>query len=317
MKTHARVVIIGGGIAGCSTLYHLTQEGWTDAVLVERDELTSGTTWHSATQVTQFGAIQVMVGLKRHSVRLYRELAADPEHPIDYHITGGVRLAHDQDHLDGYRHFIAMAQTMGVELELIDAEETVRRHPLIRGDGLQGSLFDPLDGDIDPSQLTQALARRARQAGAEIQRFNPVLGIERTRSGEWRIRTKNGDIVCESFVNAGGYRVNEIGRMYGFEHPVVSMEHQYLLTEPIPYLNARLKEDGWRVPIIRDPGDDFYARQEKDGLLVGIYEQDCRTWGLAGIAPDFTMALCPNDMDRLLDNLEAVFGRLPALEETG
>ena len=313
MKSHARVVVIGGGIGGCSTLYHLTREGWSDVVLVERDELTSGSTWHAAAQVTQFGANQVMVGLKRHSVQLYRELAADPEHPINYHITGGIRLAHSQDHIDGYRHFIGMAKGMGVDLELLSPEECGRRHPLMETDGLMGGLWDPLDGDIDPSQLTQALARRARQAGAEIYRFNPVEAIERTAGGEWLVHTKNGDITCEIVVNATGYRVNEVGRMLGVEHPVISMEHQYFLTEPI----AALEEMARRVPIIRDPGDDFYSRQEKFGLLVGIYEQGCKAWGLEGIDPSFTMELCPNDLDRLLDNMERVFERLPVLTETG
>jgi len=314
MKNHARIVVIGGGVAGCSTLFHLTREGETDVVLVERDELTSGTTWHSAAQVTQFGANQVMIGLKRHSVRLYQELAADPDFPINYHITGGIRLAHNQGDLDAYRHFTGMAKTMGVDYEVIDAAETGRRHPLITTDGLVGALWDPLDGDIDPSQLTQAFARHARRAGAEVQRFNPVEAIERKPSGEWLIRTKNGDIVCEKFVNAGGYRVNEIAAMYGMEHPVMSMEHQYFSIEQ---LTEMLTDDGKRVPIIRDPKDDFYSRQERDALLVGIYEQGCKTWGMDGIDPDFTMALCPNDMDRLLDNMEPIFERLPALAEVG
>lgn len=313
MKSHARVVVIGGGIGGCSTLFHLTREGWSDVVLVERDELTSGSTWHAAAQVTQFGAVQTMVGLKRYSVRLYQELAADPDFPIDYHITGGIRLAHNQDHLDGYRHFIGLAKCMGVDFELLPPEECGLRHPLMQTHGLVGGLWDPLDGDIDPSQLTQALARRARQAGAEIYRFNPVEAIDRKANGEWVVHTKNGDIACEIVVNATGYRVNEVGRMLGVEHPVISMEHQYFLTEPIAALEALDR----RVPIIRDPGDDFYSRQEKFGLLVGIYEQDCKTWGLDGIDPSFTMELCPNDLDRLLDNMERVFERLPVLTETG
>ena len=313
MRTQARVVVIGGGIAGCSTLYHLTQEGWSDVILVERDELTSGTTWHSAAQVTQFGANQVMLGLKQHSQRLYAELAADPAYPINYHITGGVRLAHSADHMDGYKHFVSLARGMGTEFELLDAEETGRRHPLITTEGLLGSLWDPLDGDIDPAQLCQALARRARLAGAEIQRFNPVNGISRKSNGEWIVHSQNGDIVCEKVVNAGGYRVNEVGAMLGIEHPVMSMEHQYFLTEAIP----QLQEMDKRVPIIRCPGDDFYSRQEKHGLLVGIYEQGCKTWGMDGIDPNFTKALCPNDMDRLLDNMDDVFARLPCLAETG
>ena len=314
MKSQAKVVVIGGGIAGCSTLYHLTLEGITDAVLVERDELTSGTTWHSAAQVTNFGPVQTMVGLKSHSIRLYKELAEDPDYPINYHHgDGGIRLAANQEHIDGYNHFISMARGMGVEFELIDAAECEKRHPLLKTQGLIGGLWDPLDGDIDPAQLTQALARRARNAGAKIYRHNPVLELSQKPTGEWIVHTKNGDITCEIVVNASGYRVNEIGAMMGVEHPVVSMEHQYFLTDPI----AELEALDYRVPLIRDPIDDFYSRQEKMGLLVGIYEQGCRTWGLDGIDPDFTNALCPNDLDRCLDNMERVFERLPCLTEAG
>ena len=314
MKTHARVVVIGGGIGGCSTLYHLTCEGWSDVVLVERDELTSGTTWHSAAQVTNFGAVQTMVGLKSHSIALYKEMAEDPDYPINYHhADGGIRLASTQDHIDGYNHFISMARGMGVDFELIDAQEAARRHPLIETHEILGGLWDPLDGDIDPAQLTQALARRARKAGAEVYRHNPVEDLTQKPDGEWVVHTRNGDIHCESIVNAGGYRCNEIGAMMGVSVPVVSMEHQYFLTEPIPELEAL----DHRVPLLRDPLDDFYSRQEKKGLLVGIYEQNCKTWGLDGIDPDFTNALCVNDLDRCLDNIERVFERMPCLTRTG
>ena len=177
MKNQTRVVVIGGGIAGCSTLYHLTQEGWTDVVLVERNELTSGTTWHSAAQVTNFGATQTMVGLKSHSIKLYKELADDPEYPINYHhADGGIRLANTERQMEGYRHFASVAKGMGVDFEIIDAEECAKRHPLISTDNLLGGLWDPLDGDIDPAQLCQALARRARLAGAEVYRNTPVTG---------------------------------------------------------------------------------------------------------------------------------------------
>ncbi len=174
LRSNARVVVIGGGIAGCSTLYHLTREGWTDVVLLERDELTSGSTWHAAAQVTQFGANQTMVALKRHSIDLYRELASDPKHPIGYHITGGLRLAHTPDQVDTYRHFVGMAAGMEVEMEFINAAEVGKRHPLINTDGLLGAWWDPLDGDIDPAGITFALARKAREAGAQVSRFNPV-----------------------------------------------------------------------------------------------------------------------------------------------
>ena len=313
MRNQARVVIIGGGIAGCSALYHLTQMGWTDVMLIERDELTSGSTWHAAAQVTQFGGNQTFVALKRHSIDLYRDLAADEDFPINYHITGGMRLAHTEDQMDIYRHYIQMAKGMGIDFELIDGEEAGRRHKLMQPDGLLGAWWDPLDGDIDPSQLTQALARRARQAGAEVVRFNPVTGLTQKPNDEWIVHTAKGDIHAEIIVNAGGYRANEIGKMMGVEHPVVSMEHMYFLTDPI----AELEEMEERVPIIRDPGDDFYSRQEKKGLLVGVYEQGCKSFGMDGIDPDFTMALCPNDLDRCLDNMEGIFERLPALTSTG
>ncbi|MBX2823486.1 MAG: FAD-dependent oxidoreductase [Gammaproteobacteria bacterium] len=313
LPSHARVVVIGGGIAGCSTLYHLTQLGWSDVLLIERDELTSGSTWHAAAQVTQFGANQTMVALKRHSIELYRKLAADPDHPISYHITGGMRLAHTQDQIDTYKHFIAMAAGVGVEMEFIEPDEIQSRHPLLNTDGLSGAWWDPLDGDIDPAGITFALARKAREAGAVVSRFNPVTDITHKPNGEFIVHTQAGDVTCEKVVNASGYRVNEVGNMLGVTHPVTSMEHMYFLTDPLPELEAL----DFRVPIIRDPGDDFYSRQEKKGLLVGVYEQQCKTFGMDGIDPSFTQALCPSDLDRCLDNMERIFERLPSLTEAG
>ncbi len=314
MKTRTKVVVIGGGIAGCSTLYHLTQEGWTDVMLLERDELTSGTTWHSAAQVTNFGMTQTMVGLKSHSIALYRELAADSEYPINYHYgDGGIRLANKPEQMDGYRHFASMARGMGVDFEVIDAAECARRHPLISTDNLIGGLWDPTDGDIDPAQLCQALARRARKAGAEVHRNTPVTGLKQLTDDTWIVSTPKGDIAADIVVNACGYRVNEVGAMMGVQHPVASMEHQYFVTEEIP----AIKEAGHRMPLLRCPISDYYSRQEKNGLLVGFYEQDCKTWGMDGIDPHFTNALCPDDLDRVTDVLEGAFERMPALMEVG
>jgi dimethylglycine dehydrogenase len=314
MKSQTRAVVIGGGIGGCSTLYHLTQEGWTDVVLVERNELTSGTTWHSAAQVTNFGMNQTMVGLKSHSIALYKELADDPDYPINYHhADGGIRLANTEAQMDGYRHFSSMARGMGVEFEVIDAEECARRHPLISTDNLLGGLWDPLDGDIDPAQLCQALARRARKAGAEVYRHTPVTGLTQLPDDSWIVHTEKGDIACEIVINAGGYRVNEVGAMMGVHHPVMSMEHQYFLTEPI----QAIADAGHRMPLLRCPISDYYCRQEKQGLLVGFYEQDCKIWGMDGIDPHFVNALCPDDLDRITDVLEGAFARMPALMETG
>jgi len=314
MKTRTKVVVIGGGIAGCSTLYHRTQEGWSDVVLVERDELTSGTTWHSAAQVTNFGMNQTMVGLKTHSINLYKDLADDPDYPINYHHgDGGIRLANTEAQMQGYRHFASMARGMDVHFEVIDADECARRHPLISTENLLGGLWDPLDGDIDPAQLCQALARRARKAGAEVYRHTPVTGLTQKQDDTWTVHTTKGDIDCDIVVNACGYRVNEVGAMMGVHHPVASMEHQYFLTEDIP----AIAEAGHRMPLLRCPISDYYCRQEKQGLLLGFYEQGCKTWGMDGIDPNFVNALCPDDLDRVTDVLEGAFARMPALMEAG
>jgi dimethylglycine dehydrogenase len=314
MKSQTRVVVIGGGIAGCSTLYHLTREGWTDVVLVERNELTSGTTWHSAAQVTNFGMTQTMVGLKSHSIALYKDLSEDPDYPINYHHgDGGIRLANTEAQMDGYRHFASMARGMGVHFEVIDAAECARRHPLISTENLLGGLWDPLDGDIDPAQLCQALARRARAAGAEVYRNTPVTGLTQHPDHSWTVHTEKGDIACEIVVNACGYRVNEVGAMMGVHHPVMSMEHQYFLTEEIP----AIRDAGHRMPLLRCPISDYYCRQEKNGLLLGFYEQACKTWGMDGIDPNFVNALCPDDLDRVTNVLEGAFARMPTLMEAG
>lgn len=314
MKSRTKAVVIGGGIAGCSTLYHLTQEGWTDVVLVERDELTSGTTWHSAAQVTNFGMNQTMVGLKTHSINLYQELRDDPDYPVQYnHGDGGIRLANSEAQMDGYRHFASMARGIGVEFEVIDAEECARRHPLISTDNLLGGLWDGNDGDIDPASLCQALARRARKAGAEVYRQTDVTGLTQHKDDTWTVHTNKGDIDCDVVVNACGYRVNEVGAMMGVHHPVTSMEHQYFVTDEIP----GVVEAGHRMPLLRCPISDYYCRQEKNGLLLGFYEQDCKTWGMDGISPDFSNDLCPDDLDRVTDVLEGAFERMPALMEVG
>ena len=314
MKSRTKVVVIGGGIAGCSTLYHLTQEGWSDVVLVERNELTSGTTWHSAAQVTNFGMTQTMVGLKTHSINLYKKLSEDPEYPINYHhADGGIRLANTEAQMQGYRHFASMARGMGVNFEVIDAEECARRHPLISTVNLLGGLWDPLDGDIDPAQLCQALAYHARKAGAEVYRNTPVTELTQHKDDTWTVHTEHGDIDCDIVVNACGYRVNEVGAMMGVHHPVASMEHQYFLTEDIP----DIAKAGHRMPLLRCPISDYYCRQEKGGLLVGFYEQGCKTWGMDGIDPNFVNALCPDDLDRVMDVLAGAFERMPALADTG
>ena len=290
MKSQTRVVVIGGGIAGCSTLYHLTAEGWSDVVLLERNELTSGTTWHSAAQVTNFGMNQTMVGLKSHSIALYKELATIPT--IRSTTTTAMAASGWPTPRRRWRAiatFASMARGMGVEFEVIDAAECARRHPLISTDNLLGGLWDPLDGDIDPAQLCQALARRARKAGAEVYRNTPVTGLTQHTDDSWTVHTEQGDIDCEIVVNAGGYRVNEVGAMMGVQHPVASMEHQYFLTEEIP----AIAEAGHRMPLLRCPISDYYCRQEKNGSAGRILRTGLQDLGHGRDRPEFRQRAVP------------------------
>ena len=314
MQSQARVVVIGGGIGGLSTLYHLTQEGWSDLVLLERNELTSGTTWHSAAQCPSVAFNQLLLLLRDYTIKLYKELADDPAYPINYHhSTGGMRLSTNPTHLEEVHHIMSVAKGLGLEFDLIDAAEAKRRNPLLNTDDVLAALWDEKDGDIDPAQLCQALAARSRKAGAKILRNTPVTGLKQLPNNEWEVSTHNGTITAEHIVIAAGYRVNEVGALMGIEYPVIAMEHMYFITEDIPELTERPD----RVPMVRCPRDTFYMRQEKQGLLVGIYEHECKTFGMDGIDPDFVNALCPDDLNRLLPKLEPIFERLPCLSEVG
>jgi dimethylglycine dehydrogenase len=313
LPERARVVVIGAGVGGASTFYHLTTHGWTDIVLLERDEFASGSTWHAAGQVTQFGAVQTMVGLKKYSVELYTKLAADPDRPITYRRDdGGIRLGYNQQDFDGYSHFVGMAKGMGVDFQVLSPTEMAEAHPLLDVTGLTCGLWDPVDGDIDPTGLVNGLVHAGRKNGGRAFKFTDVIGLTQIDDG-WVVHTNRGDIECESIVNAAGYRVHQVGNFYGLESAVSSMEHQFFLTEELP----ELQELRRRVPLIRDPGDDFYSRQEHHGLLVGIYEQSCKTWGREHIPVDFANKLEPPDLDRLEDNMMRIFDRLPILQTAG
>ncbi len=314
MKTHARVVVVGGGIGGLSALYHLTQEGWTDAVLLERNELTSGTTWHSAAQCPSVAFNQLLLLLRDYTIKLYKELSEDPAYPINYHYaTGGLRLLTNPTHVDEVHHIMSVAKGLDIEFDLLDPTEIKKRNPLLTTDGIIAALWDEQDGDIDPAQLCQALAARSRKAGAMIHRNTPVTGLNQLPNDEWLVSTDSGTITAEHIVIAAGYRANEVGALMGIEYPIIAMEHMYFVTEDIP----ELVERETRVPMVRCPRDSFYMRQEKNGLLLGIYEHDCKTFGMDGIDPDFVNALCVNDLDRLLPKMGPIFERLPCLEKVG
>ncbi len=308
-------MVVGGGIAGLSALYHLTLEGWRDVVLLERDELTSGTTWHSAAQSPAIAFNQLLLLMRDYTIKLYQELAADPEYPINYHYgVGGLRLITNEEQLDGCNHILSVAKGLGLDFELLDPSEVSKRNPLVSEHDLLAALWDGKDGDIDPAQLCQALARRCRIAGAEIHRHTPATGFTQQPGGEWIVETEKGSIVTEHLVIAAGYRANEVGAMLGIQYPVISMEHMYFITEDIPELVGREND---RVAMVRCPRDTFYMRQEGAGLLVGIYEWDCKTFGIDGIDPAFANALCPADLERLIPKLEPIFERVPILGEVG
>ena len=313
MKQHARVVIVGGGIAGCSLAYHLAAKGLTDVVLLERDELTSGSTWHAAGNCPTYAASYNIMRLQAYGVSLYQRLEAETGQPVGHHMTGSVRLAQSAERMEEFSHIAAMARHLGLDYELLDVAGLRKRYPPFQTHDLEGALWDPLDGHIDPSQLTQALAKGARDGGVQIHRNSPVTAIERTASGEWRVTTPGGEIVCEIIVNAAGYRAREVGRMTGLDLPLVSMEHQYLVTEAVPSLEAREE----LLPLLRDPDDSYYLRQERKGLILGPYEFHCRTWAEDGVTGEFGMELLPPDLDRLESYIEKTIRRVPPLGEDG
>ncbi|MEI6457674.1 MAG: FAD-dependent oxidoreductase [Pseudomonadota bacterium] len=314
MKTHARVVIIGGGAVGASALYHLTELGVTDVVLIERDELTAGSTWHAAGNCPNFSTSWNTIKLQRHSTKLYADLAKKTGYDINYHVTGSIRIAHEHDRVDEFKHVVSQARAQGIEFEFMTPSDVAKMHPFMNVSDIKAALYDPYDGDIDPAQLTQALAKGARDKGAEIYRNTKVTGIEKTASGEWKILTNKGDIVAESVINAAGYRGGEIAAMVGEYLPIVTLSHQYMVTEDIPELVARGTE---RLPLVRDPDVSYYLRQERHSLLLGPYEWEARAHWLDGVPEEFANQLFEDDLDRLGDYIERAIIQVPILGSVG
>ncbi|HKY94865.1 MAG TPA: FAD-dependent oxidoreductase [Kiloniellales bacterium] len=309
----ARVVVIGGGVVGCSLLYHLAKRGWRDCLLLEAKELTSGSTWHAAGNCPNFSGSWSIMKLQHYSTQLYASLAAEVDYPITYHRTGAIRLAQHRERMLEFEHVTDMAQHQGIAFEMLTPAEIRERYPLIETAGLVGGQWDPGDGDIDPAQLTQALAKGARALGAAIRRFCKVTGLRREIGG-WVVETARGAVRAEIVVNAAGYRAAEVGAMAGRDIPCVSLSHQYLVTEPVPEL-ARL---AGKLPLLRDPDDSYYLRQEGGGLLLGPYERQPRAhWVDEPVPEDFSFQLFADDLDRLTPNIEAAIRRVPALGTAG
>jgi dimethylglycine dehydrogenase len=313
MVEHVRALVIGGGVVGCSCLYHLTRLGWTQVLLVERDDLTSGSTWHAAGNCPTFAASASVMKLQQYSALLYRRLGAEVDYPINYHLTGSVRLAHTHERMDEYRYVQGLAHALGIGYEILTPRTLKERYPLVELAGLRGALWDPLDGDIDPAQLTQALATGARQAGARIQRFTKVTGLAQRATGEWQVSTDRGEYLADVVVNAAGYRAGEVMALLGQYLPIVTLSHQYLVTEDLPQLRAHSA----RLPLLRDPDVSYYLRQERDGLILGPYERKAAPQWLEGIPEDFSYRLWPDDLERLESYLEGACARVPLLASAG
>lgn len=315
LPSHAQVVIIGGGAVGCSTLYHLGKMGCTDAVLIEKNELTSGSSWHAAGNCPNFVGSWSMMKLQSYSTRLYQTLGEEVDYPMNYHVTGAIRLAHTKERMDEFHHVCSMARNMGHEFEMMTAAEMKEVYPFLETHDLQGGCWDPLDGDIDPAQLTQAFAKGARDMGCKIIRFCPVTNVVRD-GHEWVVETEKGTIRCEKVVNAAGYRAHEVGRFFGRDVPCVSLAHQYLITEELPELEAY----GKVLPLLRDPDSSYYLRQEKNGLLLGPYEPNCRAHWVTKDDPmpaDFSFQLWPDDLERIEWHIEDACARVPLLGTGG
>jgi dimethylglycine dehydrogenase len=307
--------VIGGGVVGVSTLYHLTRKGWSDVALVERKELTSGSTWHAAGLLPLFNMSYSVGQLHKYSVSLYRQLQEEAD--IGFRPVGNVRLATTSDRMDEYRQYAGVAATIGVEVEFLTPDEVKAIWPLCVTDGLIGAIRHPADGYIQPADLTQALARLARAGGAEINRHTKVVAIERTRGGEWLVRTDKGDIACEHVVSATGNFARRTGAMVGLDLPVMPVEHQFIVTEPHPEIVGRHDEGLPEMGVLREPDGSWYMREEAGGLLLGPYETGAPVCYVGGPAEESEYELFPEDLDRLTPHIERAIARVPAFGEVG
>ena len=317
MTRTARAVVIGGGVVGVSTLYHLARKGWADVVLLERKELTSGSTWHAAGLLPLFNMSYSVGQLHKYSVNLYRALEAETGQDVGLRAVGNIRLATTPDRMDEYRQYAGVARTIGVQVEFLTPEQVRELWPLATTDGLLGAIRHPEDGYIQPADLTQALARGARAKGAEIQRQTTVLGIERTSGGEWRVTTDHGSVLCEHVVCATGNFARRTGALVGLDIPVLPVQHQYIVTEAHPDIQARHRAGLPEMGVLRESDGSWYMREEAGGLLLGPYEKGAPACYLDGPDPQSEYELFDADLDRLAPHIESAIRRVPVFAELG
>jgi dimethylglycine dehydrogenase len=317
MRTSARVVVVGGGVVGCSVLYHLAKLGWTDIVLVERDELTSGSTWHAAGGMHTINGDPNVAKLQKYTIDLYQEIEALSEQPTGLHLTGGVMLAATEARFDWLKSIVAKGRYLGIEAKIITPERAHELMPLLDPSCFVGALETVVDGHLDPSGTTQAYAKAARKLGATIERFTKVEELIQNADRSWRVITDKGEILTDHVVNAGGLWAREVGHMVGREHPVLAMEHMYLITEDMPEVAAINKATGKEVLHAIDFDGELYLRQERGGMLMGTYEKACKVWAEHETPWNFGHELLTPDIDRIAPSLEVGFRHFPAFQRAG
>ncbi|HVG49417.1 MAG TPA: FAD-dependent oxidoreductase [Rubellimicrobium sp.] len=317
MKTTTRVAVIGGGVVGCSVLYHLTKLGWSDVMLIERSDLTSGSTWHAAGGFHTLNGDTNMAALQGYTIRLYRELEALTGMSCGLHHVGGITLADNQARFEMLKAERAKHRYMGLDTRVLGPEEVAEMTDgLVNTDGIVGALFDPLDGHLDPSGTTHAYARAARMGGAEIVLHNRVLELNPRADGTWDVVTEQGTIHAEHVVNAAGLWAREVFAMAGTYGPLLPMAHQYLVTDDLPEIMAFL-DQGKEFPHVMDPGGESYLRQEGRGLCIGFYEKPCEPWSVDTTPWTFGHELLNEDFSKIEDSVAFAYRRFPVLERAG
>jgi dimethylglycine dehydrogenase len=315
--TQAQVLIIGGGAMGVSLMYHLTKAGWSDVVLTEKNDLTHGSTWHAAGLCTHFAHNPTIQELRATSVRLYRDiLPEETGGTCGFHRSGAMRITSNPDRMDEFTHVAGLSRFTGYDLQMLTPDDVERLHPLARTEGLLGGIYEPDDGHVDPTLATNAMAQVARRNGATILRYNPVTSIRR-EGAFWVVETEKTTIQARHLVNAAGTWGWEIGQMMGLNIPSVPVLHQYLVTDTVGAVADRIAAGLPELPMIRDPEESWYVRQERDGLILGPYEKNAEAWSIDGCPPDFGADLMPPDLDRVEDIIMMAMERIPALETGG
>ena len=313
----AQVLIIGGGAMGVSLMYHLSKAGWRDVVLVEKNDLTHGSTWHAAGLCTHFAHNPTIQELRATSVRLYRDiLPEETGQDCGFHRSGAMRITSNPDRMDEFRHVAGLSDFTGYPLEVLTPERIAELHPLAKLDGLLGGIYEPDDGHVDPTLATNAMAQVAARNGARISRYNAVQSIRR-EDGKWIVETAKETFRTIHVVNAAGTWGWEIGHMMGLNIPSVPVLHQYLVTDSVPQVSDRIDAQLPELPMIRDPEESWYVRQERDGLILGPYEKEAQVWSVDGVPPEFGADLMPPDLDRVEYIIEAAMERIPALMNGG